>query len=140
MNHSCVPNVYHTWNENLGRLTVHALRDIKAGEEILTTYISALLTREMRADEDHLGNYGFVCACPACDPKSKFFRESEVRRELAVRVEGMLAPYFAVGDLGATFKYGVGRLKGPEEGLRLAQLRVKVVMEEGVVNMDLVKW
>ena len=38
MNHSCLPNVHHHFNTALGRLTVHALRDIKSGEEIETSY------------------------------------------------------------------------------------------------------
>ncbi|KAL8730712.1 MAG: hypothetical protein Q9166_003904 [cf. Caloplaca sp. 2 TL-2023] len=38
INHSCLPNVHHSWNELLGRETVHAVQDIAAGQEILTTY------------------------------------------------------------------------------------------------------
>ncbi len=39
INHSCLPNVNHYWNDTTGRETVHAVKDIAAGEEILTTYI-----------------------------------------------------------------------------------------------------
>ena len=28
INHSCLPNVQHCWNERLGRLIMHAIRDI----------------------------------------------------------------------------------------------------------------
>ena len=57
INHSCVPNVYHSWNENLQTLTVHAIREITAGEELFTTYIPLCLSRATRNDEDHLGRY-----------------------------------------------------------------------------------
>lgn len=37
MNHHCTPNVFHRFNANINRLTIHALRDIKPGEEISTS-------------------------------------------------------------------------------------------------------
>jgi hypothetical protein len=42
INHSCQPNAQHTWNASLGRLTVHALRDIEAGREITISYMSSV--------------------------------------------------------------------------------------------------
>lgn len=33
-NHSCVPNAYYSWNNDIKRLTVHAIRKIPEGEEI----------------------------------------------------------------------------------------------------------
>jgi hypothetical protein len=139
MNHSCIPNVYHTWNSNINRLTVHALKNITPGEELLTTYIPAVLTLEQRNDEEHLGNYGFTCTCPACNPKSKFFKESVFRRASAIAIEEQLASYFAFGSLRDSF----GLVTGPLsciEALRYAQLRVNLLMEEGIMNMDLVRW
>jgi hypothetical protein len=32
-NHSCVPNVHHTFNATLHAMTVHAIRDIAAGKQ-----------------------------------------------------------------------------------------------------------
>lgn len=139
MNHSCIPNVYHTWNSNINRLTVHALRNIEPGEELLTTYIPAVLTLEQRNDEEHLGNYGFTCTCRACDPDSKSFKESVFRRASAVAIEEQLASYFAFGSLRDAF----GLVTGPlscVEALRYAQLRVNLLMEEGIMNMDLARW
>ncbi|KAL8743806.1 MAG: hypothetical protein Q9184_008073 [Pyrenodesmia sp. 2 TL-2023] len=42
-NHSCLPNAWFNWNPHLGqnprgRLTVHAIKDITIGEEILINY------------------------------------------------------------------------------------------------------
>ena len=39
-NHSCLPNAHHRWNENIGVVTVHVVKDIALGEEIVITYIS----------------------------------------------------------------------------------------------------
>jgi len=85
MNHSCIANVSHTFNEALGTLTVHAARDIKAGEEFEISYIDgACRTREQRQIELK-ENYGFVCACPACKD-TDFGRASEKRRQKLSRI------------------------------------------------------
>lgn len=91
MNHSCVPNVYHCWNGDIGCLTVHATRDIKVGEEGFTSYTPAFLGREERNDEEHLGKYGFVCECEACDITKAFGRASVKRRRRLVELELELA-------------------------------------------------
>lgn len=140
MNHSCLPNVYNTWNENIRRLTVHALRDIDTGEEILTTYIPATLDREKRNDKEHLGNYDFVCSCPACDSGSGFFEESAPRREIMVAIVKQLAPYFAHDDLREAFIHKVGSIPGVQEALHFSQVRADLLMDEGIINMELVKW
>jgi hypothetical protein len=63
-NHSCTPNVYHRYNPNIDRLTIHALRDIQPGEEICTAYIDIChATAERRRI---LGHWGFTCECLAC--------------------------------------------------------------------------
>ncbi|KGQ02859.1 SET domain-containing protein 5 [Beauveria bassiana D1-5] len=40
INHSCRHNVQNTWNENIRRLTIHALCDIEEGQEITISYLS----------------------------------------------------------------------------------------------------
>lgn len=39
LNHSCVPNVHHSYNPTLKSATVYAIRDIEPNEELLTSYI-----------------------------------------------------------------------------------------------------
>ena len=75
-NHSCVPNAHFTWNpdrgqDNQGRLTVYAIRDIAFGEEVLVNYridcsYEARAVRVRKLSKD----YDFVCTCPACDTQS----------------------------------------------------------------------
>lgn len=65
LNHSCRPNVHVAENNN-GFITVQAIRPIKAGEELLYSYIfgAGKLRDERRAE---LRKWGFECACVACD-------------------------------------------------------------------------
>lgn len=64
MNHACTPNVFHRFNANINRLTIHALRDIKPGEEIFTAYIDICHpTVERRRILRH---WGFKCRCTTC--------------------------------------------------------------------------
>ncbi|PSK57777.1 Vacuolar protein sorting-associated protein 17 [Elsinoe australis] len=64
LNHSCRPNVFHRHNHLIGRLTIHALRDIEAGEEVCTSYIDVV--HPMRERRRILRHWGFKCACGEC--------------------------------------------------------------------------
>ncbi|KAK0631394.1 hypothetical protein B0T14DRAFT_532178 [Immersiella caudata] len=65
INHSCLPNAHHAWNASLGQLTVHAVEDIKPGEEITITYMANTPTFSMR--QNHLKDtFGFTCTCKLC--------------------------------------------------------------------------
>ncbi|KAF1974535.1 hypothetical protein BU23DRAFT_94962 [Bimuria novae-zelandiae CBS 107.79] len=48
INHACDNNSMHCWNDNLGKITVHAVRDIEKGEEITTNYIGRGSIRKER--------------------------------------------------------------------------------------------
>ena len=37
--HGCRPKLQHTWNENIGQETIHAVTDIDKEEEIAREYI-----------------------------------------------------------------------------------------------------
>lgn len=41
INHSCRHNVQNTWNENIGRLAIHSLRDIEEAQEITISYLGS---------------------------------------------------------------------------------------------------
>ena len=58
INHSCVPNVYNSYNATIQREVVHAVKPIAAREEILTSYIANARRREHRQD--------FRCTYIAC--------------------------------------------------------------------------
>ena len=66
-NHTCRPSCYAAWNATLGRQTVHALRDIEAGEEVSIAYVGGA-EAGVRARRRELlrGKYLFDCECSAC--------------------------------------------------------------------------
>lgn len=69
INHSCRPNATVEWNGNIEKGTLHALRDIRQGEEIVICYLPEPKDcfKNKRARKDELRrSYGFDCHCDAC--------------------------------------------------------------------------
>jgi hypothetical protein len=77
INHDCRPNTQHTWNSSIKQETIHAIRDIKAGEEITISYNLGgprQLRRERMKEE-----FKFDCACSLCAPPVEGLQESDDR-------------------------------------------------------------
>ncbi|PPQ95821.1 hypothetical protein CVT26_015930 [Gymnopilus dilepis] len=78
LNHSCDPNisVRHLDQRNaLSRITVIAKRPIKAGEELLVTYVNPKLGYKARQDE--LRGWGFgACTCSRCIEEAKMMNQA----------------------------------------------------------------
>lgn len=65
-NHSCVANVTWNFNTNLMKMTFHTARDVKAGEELLISYVGgSKISKAFR--QLQIDGYGFKCVCPACE-------------------------------------------------------------------------
>ncbi|KAG6817593.1 hypothetical protein H0H93_007124 [Arthromyces matolae] len=64
MNHSCVRNVYGFFDESSFSFRFHAVRPIKAGEELYISYVESTLPRAER--QSLLAHYGFKCNCTRC--------------------------------------------------------------------------
>ena len=72
INHSCTPNAHVSFyppspSEPVGRMVVHTLRELHAGDEVLISYFSILMSKPERQTKAR--KWGFDCACPACDSK-----------------------------------------------------------------------
>jgi hypothetical protein len=68
MNHECVPNTRHGYDERQ-KMTVRATVDIPAGTEITNTYTSLLWGSPARRRHLAITKH-FVCSCPRCsDPQ-----------------------------------------------------------------------
>jgi len=80
MNHACAGafNVVYSWREAEDRLYVHAVRDIKQGEEILTTYIN---TKKPRSERQSFlsTHYHFDCKCSVCSLPEMASASSDAR-------------------------------------------------------------
>lgn len=83
LTYSCSPNVEFDFSLGSFSLQFHALRDIKAEEEIFVSYTDVYVPAAER--RRRLAPYGFTCICTACSratPKSDQFRQgaaSEMR-------------------------------------------------------------
>ena len=129
MNHSCTPNVYHCWNAATGNLTVHATRDLKAGEEILTCYVNVCFYHGARQKE--LDRYGFRCDCAACCMQTDFGRASEERRQRLCALNADITMKCMTSRNG----------RCDFEGATLEAVleMIKILREEGLKDMELTR-
>jgi hypothetical protein len=78
MNHDCRPNAAYFFDEEMMTHYVHAIRDIRPGEEITITYIDNEKDRRTRMSRLKK-NWGFECSCAACTAHPSFLAESDSR-------------------------------------------------------------
>jgi hypothetical protein len=119
INHSCNNNAQKSWNENLERHTVHALRDIQQGEEITIFYLRTLESRTRR-QADLKAKFLFTCSCSLCALGREESRESDVRLEAILRLESLISQ----GGLEAT-------LTSPLQMLRYLDQQVQLYEQHG---------
>lgn len=67
-NHSCLPNAEIVYRHNNSTLSLRALRDIEAGEEICISYVDECTLSSSRhsRQKELRENYLFNCNCPKC--------------------------------------------------------------------------
>ncbi|KAI9692350.1 MAG: hypothetical protein M1822_006581 [Bathelium mastoideum] len=78
INHSCMPNAWHSWNHETGKHNIQTIRDVAAGEEITTEYTDSLDIRANR--QKILKLYGFECRCEACSNSEAELRRVKIQR------------------------------------------------------------
>jgi hypothetical protein len=98
LNHSCLPNCWVSWDEAKGVLSTHAIRNIKADEELLIFYdVGELFFKKREARMQELrSEYEFECACPACDLNRG--SNAAQRREDLANVMERIQTLLAVND------------------------------------------
>lgn len=78
INHSCRPNTQHTWSSSTEHETIHAIRNIKKGEEITISYSlggpSQLRLQQLKK------KYGFNCTCDLCSLTDEALKISDDRQ------------------------------------------------------------
>jgi len=68
MNHSCHYNIRNEINEGNTEVSVYAARNIKKGEDILTTYLHDDPTKLRKSERKRqLAQYLFACSCMMCN-------------------------------------------------------------------------
>jgi len=88
LNHSCSPNAHVAWSTNLQRQTVHALRPIKEGDEVLVSYLEPGLARCERRDAIRR-KFGFDCACSLCTLHGAELEESDARQRRISQIDSI---------------------------------------------------
>ena len=133
LNHSCVPNVHHSYNPTLKQITVHAVRDIEPNEQLYTTYLGGVATYQIHAQRVAAlrANYGFTCTCIACSDTTG---TSDGRRELLGRLVWGLQQY----EEGARPQYPFIP-DSPAAALKLADDAIQLMNHEGLRTMELTK-
>ena len=109
-NHSCLPNTKCAENPNLGDgvLTIHAVRDIKEGEELAYSYVPDFHRPKDQRQGTLYWQGGFLCLCEACSD-SHFARSMDHKRQELSRLDQRLSdqeqyPWTKVVDGSSTLK------------------------------------
>lgn len=85
-NHDCRPNTQYHLRDLI--ITVTAVRDISAGEELSISYIDAAMPRRERLER--LRRYGFDCACAQCSLKQAAAAASDARMHKIAHLKNAL--------------------------------------------------
>ncbi|KAK6201779.1 hypothetical protein LQW54_009358 [Pestalotiopsis sp. IQ-011] len=88
INHSCIPNAHNNWNTEALHETIHALRDISAGEEIMISYDMSLPSTARWAKLKD--SFGFQCSCELCTLPAEEIDLSDARRLQIADLDGMI--------------------------------------------------
>ncbi|RWA09261.1 hypothetical protein EKO27_g5831 [Xylaria grammica] len=95
INHSCIPNCHNAWNEETQRETIHAIKDIVAGEEITISYGRGGPASERQAFLQR--NFGFNCQCELCTLPREELQASDARRILIRELDEKAGDPFTAG-------------------------------------------
>jgi hypothetical protein len=125
INHACDNNAQKSWNENIKRHTVHALRDIHKGEEITIYYLGVVKGREARQLALQT-KFGFTCLCRICSLPREQSLESDKRLDEIYRLDGL------IGGRGVD-----GILSTPLRTLRYVDQQVRLYNDQGPEDVGL---
>ncbi|KAK6536587.1 hypothetical protein TWF281_000814 [Arthrobotrys megalospora] len=115
INHSCLPNTHHSWNDLTKRETIHSTRLIKSGEELTIAYATEdpSKLRQKKLKE----NFGFTCTCQLCSLSPRKIKFSDRRRGEIQALDNSIA-------------YGGKILTDPTGCLKDCRRLVKLLEEE----------
>lgn len=119
INHACDNNAQRSWNENIKRHTIHALRDIEKGTEITIYYLRSLNNREARQDALR-ERFAFNCSCRLCSLPPDLSQESDRRLDEILKLDGLIGRDGLMGILSA-----------PQRILRYVDQQICLYNEQG---------
>jgi hypothetical protein len=80
INHSCCPNVLHSWCQATNEERIYAIKQIKAGEQIFTSYLDDLFNTYEQRKELLQASWKFSCQCSACLPENRAKSDANRKR------------------------------------------------------------
>lgn len=103
INHACDNNAHNSWNANIKRHTIHALRDIDQGEEITINYLGILKKRETRQRylQEH---FAFTCSCHLCSLSTDESQESDRRLNELRNLDHLIGREWSMDILSAPLR------------------------------------
>lgn len=125
INHSCQPNAHHVWNDDLGHLTVHALRDIEADCEITISYISGVSLGYAKRQRYLMDAFSFACAYELCSLPLITRNDSDHRLDQIRSIDEVEG---AATDLDQV-------LERPAESLSQVHCLFELLAEEGICDI-----
>jgi hypothetical protein len=123
INHACLQNAQNTWNEDLQKLTIHAIRDIDKDEEITIIYLH---DREKRSARQLVlqRNFRFTCTCQLCSLTEPQLGLSDARLEQIVRLDGSIGDWTRLST-------------APLQALTDVRSLLKLCAEEGIADASI---
>jgi hypothetical protein len=115
INHTCIPNSHNSWNSKTGLETIHAIREIKSGEEITISYAAGEPARQRLAKLKDA--FGFDCNCELCSRPAAEVQESDARRLKIKQLDE------AIGDPGRT-------MNAPHRAIADCQEMLQLILQE----------
>jgi hypothetical protein len=112
INHACDNNAQKNWNQNIKRHTVHALKDIRKGEEITIRYLGIDSSRDVRQRRLQ-DKFRFLCSCRLCSLPTEQSQESDMRIERINQLDHL------IGSEGMRMNFSLRTLRLVEEQVRL---------------------
>jgi hypothetical protein len=101
LNHSCLANSHLAWNPQLGRQTLHVLRDVEPGDELTVSYCNG--NGQVRAErQSYLAeHFGFECTCALCSLRGTALEESDARQQRVGSLFGEIREAFSAAAAAA---------------------------------------
>lgn len=120
LNHSCRPNVHHQWNSRLKKQTIHCIRPISPGEELVTAYFNCSGLERSERQKLQKSKWNFNCSCERCLLSEEALVASDTRAREISRL-----------DDGIEMMAGLN----PRLGLQYVQQRIDLMKEEDAFDL-----